>query len=311
MLDVIYRTSKSDLATVFIAKTPSGKYIEFVESVQPPHPRHKKWVVIVSTLSGCPVGCKFCDSGFFYDGKLNAEEIFAQIEYCAAQRFPDGVIISEKFKVQFARMGDPALNEATLDVLDQAPRRLPDSFLPSVSTIAPYGRDPFFERLLDIKDNHYRGAFQLQFSIHSTDEAVRDALLPVKKWSFERISEYGERFMKEGDKMITLNFALAQGNTVVPASLLDFFDPSIFLIKLTPVNPTYAAKNNNISSFDFSKDEFKRTRDAFRIAGYDVIESLGEMEENLIGSNCGQSFRKLLQAEPKEIGAYSYKLENI
>ncbi|MGE5479105.1 MAG: radical SAM protein [Chloroflexota bacterium] len=311
MLDVIYRTSKSDLATVFIAKTPSGKYIEFVESVQPPHPRHKKWVVIVSTLSGCPVGCKFCDSGFFYDGKLNAEEIFAQIEYCAAQRFPDGVIISEKFKVQFARMGDPALNEATLDVLDQAPRRLPDSFLPSVSTIAPYGRDPFFERLLDIKDNHYRGAFQLQFSIHSTDEAVRDALLPVKKWSFERISEYGERFMKEGDKMITLNFALAQGNTVVPASLLDFFDPSIFLIKLTPVNPTYAAKNNNISSFDFSKDEFKRTRDAFRGAGYDVIESLGEMEENLIGSNCGQSFRKLLQAEPKEIGAYSYKLENI
>ena len=65
-MKVLAKTGKDDLAVVYIAKTNSGKLIEFVESLQPPIPREKKWVLIVSTLFGCPVACRLCDAGSYY-----------------------------------------------------------------------------------------------------------------------------------------------------------------------------------------------------------------------------------------------------
>ena len=38
---------------------------------------------------------------------------------------------------------------------------------------------------------YHSGKFQLQFSIHSTDRLERDRLIPIKKWDFSKISEYG------------------------------------------------------------------------------------------------------------------------
>ncbi|MCL0087855.1 radical SAM protein, partial [Dehalococcoidia bacterium] len=57
-------------------------------------------------------------------------------------------------------------------------------FIPSVSTVAPCGADGFFERLLELKRRRYSGGrFQLQFSIHTTDEELRHRIVPVEKWS--------------------------------------------------------------------------------------------------------------------------------
>ena len=49
---IIAKTGKENIAMVYIAEMDNGKLIEFVESVQPPIPREKKWVLIVSTLYG-------------------------------------------------------------------------------------------------------------------------------------------------------------------------------------------------------------------------------------------------------------------
>ena len=54
---VVRTTGDDDLARVFVAELADGAHVEFVESVQPPVPREEKWVLIVSTLKGCPVGC--------------------------------------------------------------------------------------------------------------------------------------------------------------------------------------------------------------------------------------------------------------
>ena len=70
---IIGKTGREDIALVYLAETKEGKLVEFVESVQPPIPRDEKWVLIVSTLYGCPVGCLFCDAGGWYDGKLSKE----------------------------------------------------------------------------------------------------------------------------------------------------------------------------------------------------------------------------------------------
>ena len=69
-MKITAKAGKEDIATVFIAEMDNGKLIEFVESVQPPIPREKKWVLIVSILYGCPIGCRFCDAGEYYMGKL-------------------------------------------------------------------------------------------------------------------------------------------------------------------------------------------------------------------------------------------------
>src|SRR3972149_3149112 len=156
----------AQIAMVYIADFGQGRAVEFVEAIQPPLPREKKWVLMVSTLFGCPVKCRMCDAGGTYHGKLTGEDIFAQIDYLVQKRYPGGFIPVEKFKIQFARMGEPSFNPAVLEVLTELPNRYRAAgLIPSLSTIGPSGVDGFFDRLLEIKDSLYsKGQFQFQFS---------------------------------------------------------------------------------------------------------------------------------------------------
>lgn len=305
---------RDDIAIVYIADMGNGRLVEFVESVQPPFPREEKWVLIVSTLFGCPIKCLMCDACEDYKGKLSADEIFQQIDFLVRKRFPDRKIPSKKFKIQFARLGEPALNDAVLDVLDELPSFVhAPGLIPSVSTIAPASSKKFFERLLEIKNRKFsNGHFQLQFSIHTTDEKLRDELIPVKKWSYKEISDYCDEFFSPGDRKISLNFALANGMPIAPYVLCRYFTPEKFLIKITPVNPTHSAVENRLTSY-IDPFDTKREYDVvtnLRSLGYEVIVSIGEVEENKIGSNCGQYVMKHLRRSKTIKSSYTYKLEN-
>ncbi|SHH37232.1 radical SAM family protein [Thermosipho atlanticus] len=309
-MEILKKYGKDEIAYVYLGKTSKGNIVEFVESVQPPIPREKKWVLIVSTLNGCPIGCLMCDAGGYYKGKLSKDEIIEQILFLVENRFSRRVPV-KKFKIQFARMGEPALNENVLDVLNDLPKILDaPGLMPSISTVAPKGADSFFEKLLGIKEKYYRGRFQLQFSIHSTDENQRDKIIPIKKWNFEKISEYGEKFVKNGDRKITLNFALATENVVDASVIKDKFSPDKFLIKITPVNPTYSAIRNGLTSdIDIRQNmpkKHKRFVEKLKNYGFTVIISIGELQENQIGSNCGQYIKKHLMETQKIDFAYTY-----
>lgn len=308
-MKVIAKTGREDLAMVYVAKTREGKLIEFVESLQPPFPREKKWILIVSTLNGCPVTCRFCDAGSYYRGKLSESEIISQIDFLVTNRFPDRKIPVEKFKIQFARLGEPSFNHNVLSVLENLPELYDvPGFLPSVSTVAPNGTDAFFERLIKIKKKKYKHRFHFQFSVHTTDEQQRDWLIPVKKWSFKKMAEYGERFHDNGGTKIALNFALSNNCFIDPDILIKYFNPNFFIIKATPVNPTYQATRNNISSI-LPHQKGNEIIKELQSAGYEVIKSIGELEENYIGSNCGQYITYLNKTQHKIEGAYSYELE--
>ena len=313
-MKIIASSGKDDIAVVYIGEMREGHFVEFVESVQPPVPRKKKWVLIVSSLFGCPIGCSFCDGGSSYKGKLSKEEIFAQIDFPVRKRFSNGNINVEKFKVQFARVGEPALNPAVIETLSELPSRYDaPGLLPCLSTIAPAGSDYFFDRLLNVRKNIYeKKNFQLQFSIHTTDEILRNKLIPAKKWSLEKIADYGEAFFEEGYRKITLNFALSQDAPVDPSVLIKYFNPDKFLIKLTPINPTYNALKNKISSFikDRNNDRLKALIDKFKNTGYEVITSIGILEENNIGSNCGQYIQTHLAEKQNLSDSYTYKVKN-
>jgi 23S rRNA (adenine2503-C2)-methyltransferase len=314
-MKVLASAGREDIARVYVAELEPEKYIEFVEAVQPPKSREEKWVLMVSTLYGCPVGCAMCDAGGYYHGKISEEDIFAQIDHMVLQHFPDQVIPCQQFKIQFARMGEPAFNPAVLEVLKELPRRYEaPGFMPSISTIAPKSTDEFFEQLLEIKNRQYtNGNFQFQYSIHTTDEARRNEMMPVKKWSFEEMAAYGERFYAPGDRKITLNFALAEGQSVDSQVLLQHFDPAKFLIKITPLNPTYQAAKHGLTSYIDPNDQQREYSlvEALREAGYQVIMAIGEVEENYIGSNCGQYVRRHLETINQVIDGYTYRVEEI
>ena len=297
MLKPIHHTGDTSLATVHVLQLPDGSRIECVESVQPPVPRSDKWVLIVSTLKGCPVNCPICDAGGSYRGRLTADEIMAQIDHLVRLHFPDGQPTTPKLKIQFARMGDPAFNDAVLDVLQRLPETWPRAgIMASISTVAPAGHEAFFTALADIKNTCYPpGNFQMQFSLHTTDEEQRRRLVPVKTWSFETMARWGAAFYREGDRKVTLNFAAARGFPLDPAALSAVFDPRYFLVKLTPVNPTHASRQAGIAGL-IDPETPERNMDvvaAFEDAGYDVILSIGETRENQIGSNCGMYIRQL------------------
>ena len=312
-MKVIASTGNEKVAMVYIAELGDGQLVEFVEAVQPPHPRETKWVLLVSTMYGCPVGCLMCDAGGHYHGKVSKEDIFAQVDFLVRKRYPDGRVPAQQFKIQFARMGEPSFNLEVLDVLEELPARYDvPGFMPSISTIAPRGVDRFFERLLEIKRSKFSGGrFQFQFSIHTTDEKLRDQIIPVKKWSFARMAAYGEEFFESGDRKVTLNFALARDMPVDPAVLREHFDPAKFLIKITPLNPTHQARQSGLSSYIDPKQASQdyEVVQALQGVGYQTIVSIGELEENYIGSNCGQYVRKHLAAARLIEDGYTYPVQ--
>jgi 23S rRNA (adenine2503-C2)-methyltransferase len=306
-------TGTPDVAEVFMADMGEGRMIEFVEALQPPYSRDERWVLMISTLYGCPVKCLICDAGGSYRGKPTAEEILRQIDHMVYRWYPDGRVPAGKFKIQFARMGEPALNMAVLDVLEQLSLRYDaPGLMPSISTIAPQCVNAFFEGLLDVKNRLYsNGHFQFQYSIHTTDVALRDKLIPVRKWSFGQMASYGERFYRPGDRKITLNFALAEGMPVEPDVMLRYFDPDRYLVKITPVNPTCRAVQNGLSTHidPYRPETGQAVAQSLMDAGYDVIVSIGEVEENEIGSNCGQYVLRHMESQKPLEDGYSYEVQ--
>ena len=83
-------TGRHDVAEVFMADMGGGRMIEFVEALQPPYSRDERWILMVSTLYGCPVKCLICDAGGSYQGRLTAEEILRQIDHMVHRWYPDG-----------------------------------------------------------------------------------------------------------------------------------------------------------------------------------------------------------------------------
>ena len=106
---------------------------------------------------------------------------------------------------------------------------------------------------------------------------------------------------------------MAEGFPLQADKLVNHFDPDLFLIKITPVNPTMRAIKNNLHPvFDTHRRDEDIVGELHR-AGYEVLVSLGESEENAIGSNCGQFIRSFLAGEKNSLpkGSYSYELEAV
>jgi len=292
-VEVMHSSGRGDLAMVHVARfRGDDRYLaEFVSSLSGSRSPQEKWVAILSSQYGCPVGCPFCDAGDHFHGNLTKDELLAQLDHLVDARYPGRRVPTRKFKVQFARMGEPAFNPAVVDAIREMRTRYDaPGLMPCVSTVAPEKSGKFFDRLLSVKRELYDTSFQLQFSLHTTDTALREKLVPCRKWDFGRMAEYGARFHGGRGRKVALNFALSPDAPVDAAVLARHFDPGRFMVKLTPVNPTENARLRGLVSPlapGFEEGTHPVVRSLAK-AGFEVVISIGEPEENELGSNCGQ-----------------------
>lgn len=289
-MEVVARKGNEENAWIYLARfRNSNQYlVEFVDSVEPGIPREKKWCINISTQFGCPVNCRLCDAGGSFNGNLTKEELLSQVKYVLSTR---NFMRSEKLKVHYARMGEPLMNPAVIESIVELPEICkPNIPMACIATTAPAASYQQLVKIAEIKDTYYRnGKFQLQFSVNSTDEKVRDYLMPIKKMKLKDLAEFGERYWDVRDRKINLNFALAKNVPADPEVIAQLFIPEKFLIKITPVNPTRSAEKNGLESMiRFEGDPKLKIVEELRKLGFEVIVSIGAKEEIVIGSNCGQ-----------------------
>ena len=196
--------------------------------------RRERWMIGVSTMSGCCVGCKFCATGNMKKCRnLTAQEMIEQVEFVLAKNSSFHPDDSEEFKINWTRMGEPFLN---IDNVRQAITLLDSKYTihQYISTIGIKGADFSW-----IKNN-----ITLQISLHSLDNGRRNNLIPFKnKMTIEELGQ----IRTQSNLKTTVNMTLVDYKDFDINRLKTLFDPTYFFIKLSPINPNAISDKNHMS----------------------------------------------------------------
>lgn len=197
--------------------------------------RAERWMIGVSTMSGCPVRCKFCATGNMKRYRnLTADEIVGQVEF-AIERAGFNPADAREFKINYTRMGEPFLNiEAVKEAIKRITEKYPNTHH-YVSTIGITGSDFSF----------IKGNVTLQISLHSFDNEKRNWLIPYpKKMTIEELGQ----IRTESDLKTTINLTLVDESDFDPEKLAKYFDKDYFFVKLSPINPNSISEKNNLGN---------------------------------------------------------------
>ena len=186
--------------------------------------RSERWMIGVSVMSGCPVRCKFCATAKLKKWRsLYAFEIVDQVLFIVNKNPQFDPNKAREFKINYTRMGEPFLNieEVTKAILIL--NRMFPRVHHYISTIGIKGADYSW-----IKEN-----ITLQVSLHSLDEVHRDWLIPYNRKV--SIAELGQ-IRTLSNLKTTVNLTLVNEADFDIEKLKQFFDPTKFFIKLSPIN---------------------------------------------------------------------------
>jgi len=199
--------------------------------------RSERWMIGVSTMSGCPVRCKFCATGKLRKTKLlSAEEIVDQVMFILDKHPDVDIADSKEFKINYTRMGEPFLNikavRMAIETLDEIFSGVRIHHY--ISTIGIEGADYSW-----LKEN-----VTLQFSVHSFDEEYRNWLIPYRRKI--KIEDMG-KVRTNSSLKTTLNMTMVRAEDFNRTELERIFDKDKFFVKVSPINPNDIADSNDIS----------------------------------------------------------------
>ncbi len=256
-------------------------------------PLTKKWVITISTQYGCSMGCNFCDVPKVGPGKNATFNDLIKQALTGIKLHPE-VQSTKRLNIHYARMGEPTWNPNVLDATKWLKTHIDPEYKihPVVSTMMPRKNEwlkTFIHTWMRIKNRLLQGEAGLQLSINSTDETEREKMFNRNAHTLEGMSEIMEGIIPNGRK-ITLNFAIANYE-INPDTLLKYFDPQDFLIKLTPMHKTTEAIKNGIQTngdyttcYPYQADE-----ESLKKAGYDVLVFIASEYEDLGLITCGNA----------------------
>ena len=196
--------------------------------------RTERWMIGVSTMSGCPVRCKFCATGTLKKYRnLTAEEIVEQVMFIVNKHHEIDPKNSKEFKINYTRMGEPFLN---IDNVRKAIEIISEMFPNTHHYISTIG----------IKNADYswvKGNITLQVSLHSLVDEKRNWLIPYKhKVSIEELGQ----IRTDSNLKTTINMTLVDESDFDINELKKYFDPEKFFVKLSPINPNCVSEKNGV-----------------------------------------------------------------
>lgn len=268
-------------------------------------PLERKWVLTISTQYGCSMGCTFCDVPKVGPG-INATLSDLQKQVISGLQLHPEVEWSNRLNIHYARMGEPTFNPAVLDHAKWMKDHIDPEYSthPVLTTMMPKGNEwlkTFIHTWVRIKNRVYRGNAGLQISINSTDESVREKIFRNHSLSLLEIARILDGCVPVGRKF-TLNFPVCEW-PLDATVLRRYFEPERFLVKLTPMHETKAAKaHGHHTEGDYtSPAPFAKVKQELEDAGYEVIVFVTSADEDLSRITCGNAILKGTTAQPERL----------
>lgn len=212
---------------------------------------------------------------------LTAEEIVAQVDHCFTDREIDATKV-QRLQIMFMSMGEPMLNykqlERAIIILNG---KYPQAAL-LISTSAP---DVDYMPLMNLAASI--GKIGLQFSVHESTDARRNALIPFKaKLNLEQIVQRGMLFYLYTGRQPFFNYCANTDNSSDADAdrLLHLFNPKVWQATVSVVcesTESVAASN------DRQKKLATDFMDKLLARGFSVrcFDPAGQDD---IGGGCGQ-----------------------
>lgn len=165
-------------------------------------------VICCSTQSGCPVGCRFCGAGDYFVRSLTADEIVAQVDAAIAESGTSAVDM-RRFQIMFMSMGEPLLNPKGMQgALRVLYAKYPNAAL-LISTIGPQISWGWLHEV-----SREIPTIGLQFSVHKSSDAERDALIPFRaKLDLAGIAQVGDDWHQATGRKPFFNYCAGADNT--------------------------------------------------------------------------------------------------
>lgn len=252
------------------------------ESVLYKYPTYnERTVVCCSTMSGCPIGCRFCGAGDNFVRSLTAQEIVDQPNHLFTDMNIDTKQI-KRLQIMFMSMGEPLLSlKALIPALHTLYDQHPNAAL-LISTSAP---DVDYEPLM--KASEEIPTIGLQFSIHESTDENRDKLIPFKKkLTLEQIAAKGEMFFARTGRTPFFNYCAHPENVADKdvARLLALFNPAIWQATISVI----CERDESVAAANERQRELAQTfMSKLSEKGYSTrcFDPAGQDD---IGGGCGQ-----------------------
>lgn len=238
-------------------------------------------VICCSTMSGCPVGCRFCGAGDYFVRGFSGDEIVEQVDLCIADTGVDPASM-KRLQIMFMSMGEPLLNRSGMTV---ALRSLYGKYPNAALLISTIGPDIDYSWVSNISQEI--PTIGLQFSIHKSTDEERDELIPFKKkLSISQIARRGEAWNAWTARKPFFNYCAGDDNSSEEDAdnLLRHFNPAVWNATVSVIcerNEGMPARNDHQIELasNFASKLIER--------GFDVrvFDPAGQDD---IGGGCGQ-----------------------